>query len=239
MSSLLEVDSITSGYGALEVIRSITANVDIGEVFTLIGRNGSGKTTLMKTLVGHLQTREGKIRLKGNELQSLAPSQRARLGIGYVPQGRGIFGTLTVEENLRIGSAIGEPTDRESVESGCEEMYKVFPRLKARSRQRAGTLSGGEQQQLAIARVLVGRPSTILLDEPSDGVQPNIIDEIADFINQLKQDKQISILLVEQHLDLVRAVSDRCAVLDNGSIRESIDPAELDQPEVAKQYLAV
>jgi branched-chain amino acid transport system ATP-binding protein len=208
-------------------------------VYSLIGRNGAGKTTLVKTLMGLVKTRAGSIRFQDHEVRTEGAAARARRGIGYVPQGRGIFGHLTVSENLEIGASIGGSQTAQEINKAREEIHELFPRLQARAKQKAGTLSGGEQQQLAIGRVLVGNPSLILLDEPSDGVQPNIIQEIGEIIKQVRSDHGLTIVLVEQNLDLISSVADRCGVVDKGTVEVHIDPQEVEDPEVARKYLAI
>jgi ABC-type branched-subunit amino acid transport system ATPase component len=192
------------------------------EIIAVIGRNGVGKTTLIKTIMGILPPMAGTIGFGAIEITRLSATARARLGIGYVPQGRGIFTRMTVAANLALGAGIGlaERPD-------LQRVFSFFPVLERRLSQLAGSMSGGEQQQLAIGRILAGRPGIILLDEPSEGIQPNIVQDIA------------RILLVEQNLTFIQAVADSCLVMDKGAIVARIAPDELSDPAIAQRYLAI
>ena len=174
----LALDAVTSGYGGIPIVREVSLEVGTGEIVAIVGRNGVGKTTLIETIAGLLPVMEGGIAFRGRDVTRADARDRARLGMGYVPQGRGIFSRLSVEENLRMGELVGG--GRAAAAFG--RVYEWFPRLAERRRQRAGTLSGGEQQMLAIGRILVGQPSILLLDEPSEGIQPTIVEQIADVI---------------------------------------------------------
>ena len=205
-----------------------------GEIVAVIGRNGVGKTTLMKTLIGIIGTLHGKIEFNGRDISRLSSSRRARLGIGYVPQGRGIFTRMSVSDNLTMGERVG---DVRSVNR--QRVFQFFPILQERLSQKAGSLSGGEQQQLAFGRILAGQPELILLDEPSEGIQPNIVQEIGRIINRLRQEEGLTVVIVEQNLELIHAVADRCIVMDKGEIIAELTAEEIKDPEVARRYLAI
>jgi urea ABC transporter ATP-binding protein UrtE len=232
---LLNAVNITSGYGRVRIVRRVSFAVDAGEILAIVGRNGVGKTTLMKTLIGSIPTMEGRIDLKGQDITTLGSAQRARLGIGYVPQGRGVFTRMSVADNLRLGRAIGGNVAAPNLDLA----YQFFPVLKERPQQLAGSMSGGQQQQLAIARILVGNPRLILLDEPSEGVQPNIVQRIARIIRRLRDEQRLTVVIVEQNLSLIQAVADRCIVMDKGVVVAQVSKDEIADPSVAKRYLAI
>ncbi len=231
----LGLEGVTSGYGGIPIVREVSLEVENGEIVAIVGRNGVGKTTLIETVAGLLPVMEGGITFRGQDVTRADARDRARLGMGYVPQGRGIFSRLSVEENLRMGELVGGGR----AEAAFERVYEWFPRLRERRRQRAGTLSGGEQQMLAIGRILVGQPSILLLDEPSEGIQPTIVEQIADVIATLNRDNALTVLLVEQNIDLVCATAHRCIVVDKGATAATLTPDELADPEVARRYLAI
>ena len=234
MSTRLEVSNLYSGYRRVRIVQDVSMSVGEGEIVAVIGRNGVGKTTLMKTLVGLLSSFHGKIEYGGRDISRLHASKRARLGIGYVPQGRGIFTRLSVGDNLVMGERVGG-----NGAANRHRVFEFFPILKERISQKAGLLSGGEQQQLAIGRVLVNRPGLILLDEPSEGVQPNIVQDIGKIIRRLRQDEGLTVVIVEQNLELIHAVADRCVVMDKGKIVAQLTADEIKDPEVARRYLAI
>lgn len=234
---LLEVSNLTSGYGRTRILNGIGFRAERGEVLAVIGRNGVGKTTLMKTLIGLLPTMSGDIRFDGETLTGMTAARRAQRGVGYVPQGRGIFGRMTVGENLSTGETVGSASGKGG--NNFDRVFKFFPRLRERLSQKAGTMSGGEQQQLAIGRVLIGLPKLILLDEPSEGIQPNIIQEIGRIIRRLSAEEGLTVIMVEQNLELIEASADRCLVMDKGAIIAEIEPMALKDPQVAKKYLAI
>jgi branched-chain amino acid transport system ATP-binding protein len=216
------------------IVRSLSLEVRAGEVLAVVGRNGVGKTTLVETVVGLLPLEGGQIKLAGADIGRDDAKDRARAGLGYVPQGRGIFARLTVDENLRMGDMIGAQG-----RADYEAVYASFPVLRERRRQRAGTLSGGEQQMLAIGRVIVGRPRLLILDEPSEGIQPSIVQEIARLIRRHNRNTGLTVLLVEQNIDLVFLAAVRCAVMDKGTIVAHLEPDDLADPEAARRYLAI
>lgn len=232
---LLSAHGLRNGYGGKPVLQGIDIEVRAGEIIAVIGRNGVGKSTLMRALIGLLPTKEGSIRLRGEPVERLSAHRRARLGIGYVPQGRDVFPRMSVEENLRIGRAAG----RGGADSDFELVYTSFPILRERRRQVAGTLSGGQQQQLAIGRVLIARPAVMLLDEPSEGIQPSIVQDIARIGAELNRRTGLTIVLVEQNIDMIRAMAQRCYVMDKGRLVATLTPDMLDDRDTVRRYLAV
>ncbi|WP_439544223.1 ABC transporter ATP-binding protein [Hyphomicrobium sp.] len=232
--SKLRIKSLRSGYGGVRIINDFSMDVQEGEIVAVIGRNGVGKTTLMKSIIGNVKTSGGTIEFLSKNINGLSPSARARLGIGYVPQGRGIFTKLTVEGNLKLGIGVGNATA-----AHFDRVFSFFPILSKRLTQQAGSMSGGEQQQLAIARILVGSPGIMLLDEPSEGIQPNIVQEIGRTIRRLRDEQSLTIVIVEQNLGLIQAVADRCVVMDKGVAIAEVSPKDLDDPEVSQRYLAI
>jgi branched-chain amino acid transport system ATP-binding protein len=232
--SQLKITSMRSGYGHVQIINDVSLDIQTGEIVAIIGRNGVGKTTLMKSIIGNLRVSSGAVEFLSRDVTALTSNKRARLGIGYVPQGRGIFTRLSVEANLKLGLGVGN-----ALEPNFARVFDFFPILKKRLSQLAGSMSGGEQQQLAIARILIGSPHIILLDEPSEGIQPNIVKDIGKTIRRLQESEKMTIMMVEQNLDLIRNVADRCLVMDKGTIVASILPQELDDPETARRYLAI
>ena len=231
--ALLEIAGLRSGYGGKPVLQGIDLTIREGEITAVIGRNGVGKSTLMKAVIGLLPPTSGSIRLRGAEIGGLNPHRRARLGLGYVPQGRDVFPRMSVEENLHVGESIG------GGRPDFEPIYGYFPILRERRRQAAGTLSGGQQQQLAIGRVLVGRPSLLLLDEPSEGIQPSIVQDIARIVVELNRGTGLTVVLVEQNIDMIRAMAQRCYVMDKGRVTAELTPEMLDDRDIVRQYLAV
>jgi len=233
--SLLQVSELRAGYGAGDVLQGVDLAIEPGEIVAVLGRNGVGKSTLMKAVIGILPARRGRIVHKGSDVTPMPADRRARLGIGYVPQGREIFPHLTVIDNLRLGRLI-------NVEAGAlalDQVYGWFPFLKERARQRGGTLSGGQQEMLAIARALVGLPDLLLLDEPSDGVQPSIVQEIGDFLVKLVAERPIGILIVEQNIGLIQTVAQRGFVMDKGRLTASLDRAALADATALSHHIAL
>ncbi len=228
----LVLDGVDLYYGESRIVEGVTLTVAARRVVCVMGRNGAGKSTLMRGIVGALRPRRGSIYLCGEDVTRWPSYERARAGVGYVPQGRGIFPYLTVLENLQIGfEPLGGRAD-----GVLDEVYTLFPVLKQMAARTAGVLSGGQQQQLAIARALLGRPSLLLLDEPAEGIQPSIVAEIEEVIAGLRG--QMSILLVEQSLDFAFAVADDCYVMERGAIVLQGPSATLDQAAV-QEYLTV
>ena len=233
--SLLSAHGLRNGYGGKPVLQGVDVEVRAGEIIAVIGRNGVGKSTLMRALIGLLPTSEGSIRFRGERVERLSAHRRARLGLGYVPQGRDVFPRMSVEENLRVGRAAG----RGGAASDFDLVYASFPILRERRRQVAGTLSGGQQQQLAIGRVLIGRPALMLLDEPSEGIQPSIVQDIGRIGVELNRTTGLTIVLVEQNIDMIRAMAQRCYVMDKGRLVTTLTPEMLDDRETVRRHLAV
>jgi urea transport system ATP-binding protein len=225
---MLEAKTIDLHYGAAQALRSVSLTAEPGKVTCVLGRNGVGKTSLLDALAGQQPVSRGSISFDGQDITSLKPSDRARRGIAYVPQGREIFPLLTVEENLKTGFAPLKREDR----TIPDDVFALFPVLNSMLGRRGGDLSGGQQQQLAIGRALVMRPRALLLDEPTEGIQPSIIKDIGRAIAYLRNLGQIAVVLVEQYLDFARELGDHFAVMDRGSVvysctRDTIDEAAL------------
>jgi branched-chain amino acid transport system ATP-binding protein len=218
---MLTVTKLEAGYGDIPVLLGLSLTVSEGEVVGILGHNGMGKTTLLKTLIGVLRSSGGKIDFGGQDLTQAPPHLRARAGMGYVPQGRGILPGLTVRDNLLFAAAaVGGKPDQSQI----DEVVVEFPRLKAYLDRPGGALSGGEQQLLALARTLIQKPRIVLLDEPTEGIQPSIIDEIVDKLLELRKSRGLTILLVEQNVDFIRALSDRVLLIQKGTIQNEFSP---------------
>jgi urea transport system ATP-binding protein len=222
---MLEVNAIDLHYGAAQALRGVSLKADPGTVTCVLGRNGVGKSSLLRALIGQHPISSGSISWEGNVITSLRPEERARRGIAYVPQGREIFPLLTVEENLQTGFA---PLKREE-RSIPDDVFSLFPVLGDMLGRRGGDLSGGQQQQLAIGRAMVMRPRLLLLDEPTEGIQPSIIKDIGRAITHLRQLGRIAIVLVEQYLDFARELGDRFAVMDRGTIVYACERTDVDE----------
>jgi len=230
---ILEVQGLRAGYATGDVLQGVDLAVAEGEIVGVVGRNGVGKTTLMKTLIGLLAARAGGIRFDGADITRLKADGRARAGIAYVPQGRGIFGNMTVRDNLRMGSFINAGRSRPDYEL----VFGYFPVLRERLGQKGGTLSGGQQAMLAIARALINGPRILLLDEPSDGVQPSIVQEIGDHMQALNREKTLTVLIVEQNVDLIQSVAGRAYALDKGSVVAELNAGQLADTDELARYL--
>jgi urea transport system ATP-binding protein len=228
---MLTVSAIDLHYGAAQALRRVSLTAAVGEVTCVLGRNGVGKTSLLRGIVGHQPISGGEISFDGKSLAGLRPEDRARLGIAYVPQGREIFPLLTVKENLETGFAPLKRADRHIP----GELFDLFPVLKSMLGRRGGDLSGGQQQQLAIARALVTRPRLLVLDEPTEGIQPSIIKDIGRTITYLRERGDMAILLVEQYFDFARELADRWHVMDRGEVTLSGDRASMDADEIKRR----
>lgn len=231
---VLSVKGLKAYYDQSIILRGVDIDVPANKVVSLMGRNGVGKTTTLKSILGLVDSTEGDIMLAGNSLNGLATEKRARQGIAYVPQGRHIFPTLTVWENLQTAIIVHGDKAREQLEF-C---YELFPVIKDMLKRKGGVLSGGQQQQLAIARALLTCPKLLILDEPTEGIQPNIIDQIEDTIKLLRDTGRMSILLVEQYLDFAKSVSDDFYVMDRGLIMASGSIESLSE-DIVTEYLTV
>jgi urea transport system ATP-binding protein len=210
---MLEVKNINQYYGGSHILRDVSLEAEVGKVKVILGRNGVGKTTLLKSLMGLVPIKSGTISMDGKEIHKLTPYERARLGLGFVPQGREIFARLTVEENLRMGLAYkpaGTPIPA--------ELFELFPVLQQMLHRRGGDLSGGQQQQLAIARALAAGPKVLILDEPTEGIQPSIIKDIGRVIRMLADRGDMAILLVEQYYDFAQELADNYIVMERGAV---------------------
>ena len=237
---ILEAKGVTSGYDRIMVINDISVSVDKGEIVSIIGRNGVGKSTFMKTLIGLIRTSRGTIGFDGVDITKMKAHNRAKAGIGYVPQGHGIFPGLTVEENMKMGSMINTAGKK----GNYDMVYEYFPRLAERRKQMAGSMSGGEQAMLSIGRVNLARliledTDILLLDEPSEGVQPNIVSQMGEIVEKISRELGLTVLMVEQHMGLIQQITERAYVLDKGQIIASLDKAQVNDNEVIKQYLTV
>jgi len=232
---MLDVKDINQFYGSSHTLRHVSMTVRQGECVALLGRNGVGKTTLLKCLMGIQDIRSGTTSFNGTDISKMAPHARAKLGIAYVPQGREIFARLTVEENILMGMATKTSRQARDIK---EEVFDLFPVLRTMLARRGGDLSGGQQQQLAIARALVAEPKLIIFDEPTEGIQPSIIKDIGRVINLLRNRGDIAILLCEQYFDFARELADRFVVLSRGEVVATGDRSEMDSEDV-RRYLSV
>ena len=234
---MLRVDNLHVYYGAIHALQGVSFNVEKGEIVTLIGANGAGKSTILRTISGILRPREGSITFNDQEISTLAAEKIVKLGISQVPEGRRIFAPLTVKENIVMGAYTrSNPSE---IQETMERAYRSFPRLKEREGQYGGTLSGGEQQMLAMARALMSRPSLLLLDEPSMGLSPILVEEIFKIIVEINKEGT-SILLVEQNAQMALSIASRAYVLETGTIVLSGDAKEIaSDPEVKKAYLGI
>ncbi|HVY44204.1 MAG TPA: urea ABC transporter ATP-binding subunit UrtE [Hyphomicrobiaceae bacterium] len=228
---MLSVEGIDLFYGAAQALRGVSVEAKVGEVSCVLGRNGVGKTSLLRGIVGHQRVSAGRVVWNGQDISGLPPYERARRGIGFVPQGREIFPLLTVKENLETGFAPLKRQDRYVQ----DEIFELFPVLGSMLRRRGGDLSGGQQQQLAIARALVTRPKLLALDEPTEGIQPSIIKDIGRAIAYLRERGQMAILLVEQYFEFARDLADRFIVMERGQVVMSGTRAEMVEADVRRR----
>jgi branched-chain amino acid transport system ATP-binding protein len=233
---MLEISDLSVSYGAISALRGISLKVDKGSIVTLIGGNGAGKTTTLRTVSGLLRPKSGAVRFMGEDITQLPPHKIVARGIGHVPEGRMIFSNLTVDENLAMGAYLR--SDKASIAGNREYVFGMFPRLRERLRQTAGTLSGGEQQMLAIGRALMGEPKLLMLDEPSLGIAPRLISTIFEKIIEINRDRGISVLLVEQNANLALEISTHAYVLETGHVTMQGLSADLRKdPQLKAAYL--
>ena len=230
----LDVSNLSAGYDGTPIIRDVDVNVDDGEIVGIVGRNGVGKTTLLKAIMGLLEPQSGTVQFNDDDLTDAPANVHADHSIGYVPQGRDVFPGLTVKQNLTIGEGIGGDG-----ESRYEQVYEYFPILEERADQDAGTMSGGQQQMLAIGRALVGDPDLLLVDEPSEGVQPSIVQSITEDLKRINAEFDTTILFVEQNLSVIQGLAERCYAIDHGTIVDEITGDSVSDREQLEEYLVV
>ncbi len=232
---MLRVTGLRAAYGRIPILHGIDLEIDAGEAVGILGHNGMGKTTLMKTLIGLVPATDGSIVFDGVDVTRERADRRARRGMGYVPQGREIFPRLSVRENLRMAALAAAGSD----ESSVDEVLADFPRLEPLLDREGGALSGGEQQILAIARCLCTRPRLILLDEPTEGIQPSIVEQIAENLSLLRSARGLTMVLVEQNLDFTAALSTRVQLIQKGEIVRALAPESLRDPDIVEEFVGV
>ena len=230
---MLEIRGLRAGYGRIPILHGIDLSVADGETVGILGHNGMGKSTLMKAAMGLVRPTGGTVEFQGEDITQSAPFQRARMGLGYVPQGREIFPGITVLENLRMGACTRGGEEAEIVDRVLEEL----PRLKPLLDRLGGELSGGEQQILAVARCLCGEPRLVLLDEPTEGIQPSIIDLLVDTLRRLRERRGLGFILVEQNLDFIAALCARVFIIQRGRITREISPSQLADAELVSEFV--
>lgn len=230
---LLDVKGLSAAYGLVPALHRVDFHAEAGEIVGILGHNGMGKTTLMRSIMGYVKVTGGEISFNGKSILGTAVNARAKIGIGLVPQGRQIFPNLTVEENLHVAI----PGGKADMARTSDEMLELFPRLKRLLDRRGGALSGGEQQLLALARCLARHPRLMLLDEPTEGIQPSIIDEIMETISELTKKIDITIVLVEQNLDFITGLSDRVYAISNGVLEREIPKSELTDSSAVSAFM--
>jgi branched-chain amino acid transport system ATP-binding protein len=231
---VLEIDKIDVYYGNIHALKGVSLRVEQGEIVTIIGANGAGKTTTLRTISGLLRPRSGQVRFQGRRIDGIAPDEIVRLGISHSPEGRKIFANLTVSENLDMGAFTRK--DRDGIERDREMVYSLFPRLRERARQRGGTLSGGEQQMLAISRALMSRPRLLLLDEPSLGIAPILVEQIFEKVTDLNRTQGLTILVVEQNAHLALKMAHRAYVMETGHIELEGNAADMMRDDRVKAH---
>lgn len=233
---MLRVSGLQASYGRVPILMGIDFSLDAGEYLGILGHNGMGKTTLMKALMGFLPARAGEISFTDRDITHAPPFERARAGIGYVPQGREIFPALSVMDNLRMGCVSGAGKQAAAT---IEAVLQEFPRLTRLLARQGGALSGGEQQLLALARCLCGNPTLVLLDEPTEGIQPSIIEEIEETLLRLRSSRGITVVLVEQNLEFIQTLSQRVLVIQKGRITGELAPDQLDDPDIVAEFVGM
>jgi len=235
---MLKLDNVSSSYGESKVIKNVSLEISSGKFFAILGKNGMGKTTLLKTIMGLMDKSEGDISLDETNLSKVSTNLRAKFGLGYVPQGRGILPQFTVQENMMIGSFARQKENINDVNEDVEFVLKLFPILKDFQKRRGGDLSGGQQQQLAIARALLTKPKILILDEPTEGIQPNIVEEIEDVLMKLNKDLKLTIILVEQSVGFVKKAANDFIILERGEVVEKGNASKISDKLVDK-YLTI
>jgi len=232
---MLQVEALRSGYGRIPILAGVSFAVAKGEFVGILGHNGMGKSTLLRTLMGYLPATAGRVVFEGRDITQLSPTARARLGIGYVPQGREIFPALSVHENLRMGCLLSSRDERGTI----EDVLDMFPRLRRLLDRTGGALSGGEQQLLALARCLCGGPRLMLLDEPTEGIQPSIIDEIVEVLQALQRGNEVTVVLVEQNLKFIAELSQRILIIQKGAITRETSPEAVQDPALIAEFVGM
>jgi branched-chain amino acid transport system ATP-binding protein len=232
---MLLVENLRANYGRIPIVTGISFTVKQDEFIGILGHNGMGKTTLLKTLIGHLPADSGRILLDGVDITRLPSALRARAGIGYVPQGREIFPNLSVRENLRMGCLLSQQSEAATI----ADVLRLFPRLDPLLDRPGGALSGGEQQLLALARCLCAGPRLILLDEPTEGIQPSIIEEIIATLHTLRADRRLTIVLVEQNLNFIAALAQRVLIIQKGRITREVTPEAIRDPDLVAEFVGM
>lgn len=231
---MLKVENVSVSYGKSQVVHNVSFQIQDDEKLLILGRNGVGKTTLLKSIIGLLAANTGSIHLNDIDVTKMRPHERSRQGIAYVPQGREIIPQLTVKENLELGALAHKVNYEEKV----QEIFEYFPALEQHLKRKGGVLSGGQQQQLAIARALMSEPKILILDEPTEGIQPNVVSEIAGILTRYHQEKKVPIIVVEQNLHFARKLGDRFLIIQKGAVVAQGDIQELTD-EVSQKYLSV
>jgi len=235
---MLKLNNVSSSYGESKVIKNVSLEISSGKFFAILGKNGMGKTTLLKTIMGLMDKSEGEISLDETNLSKVPTNLRAKFGLGYVPQGRGILPQFTVQENMMIGSFARQKENINDVNEDVEFVLKLFPILRDLQKRRGGDLSGGQQQQLAIARALLTKPKILILDEPTEGIQPNIVEEIEDVLMKLNKDLKLTIILVEQSVGFVKKAANDFIILERGEVVENGSASKISDNLVDK-YLTI
>jgi urea ABC transporter ATP-binding protein UrtE len=230
---MLRVRDLRAGYGSVPILNGLSMRVAEGEFVGILGHNGMGKTTLLRTLMGYLRATAGTVELEGADITRASTHERARRGIGFVPQGREIFPALSVRDNLRMGMAVRKVDESRML----EQVLADFPRLRRLLDRVGGALSGGEQQLLALARTLCGEPRLLLLDEPTEGIQPSIIDEIEETLKRLRQTRHLTVVLVEQNLDFIAALAERVLIIQKGTFTRELGPEQLADAEMVSEFV--
>ncbi len=232
---MLDVSGLCAGYGQIPILTGIDLAVSPGGFVGVLGHNGMGKTTLLKALMGYLPATAGRVRFDGTDITHLPPAGRAKLGLGYVPQGRDIFSSLSVHENLRMGCLLAKTDESTTI----ERVLSDFPRLTRLLDRPGGALSGGEQQLLALARCLCGSPKLILLDEPTEGIQPSIVDEIIETLHKLRQTQALTMILVEQDLHFIADLADTVLIIQKGTITREVTPQQISDPALIAEFVGM
>jgi branched-chain amino acid transport system ATP-binding protein len=232
---MLEVEGLRAGYGRIPILGGVSLHATEGSFVGILGHNGTGKTTLLKVLMGLLPATAGTVRFAGKDITHASTSARARAGLGYVPQGRDIFPALSVRDNLRMGCVLAKEGERRAMEAALA----LFPRLAPLLDRPGGALSGGEQQLLAIARCLCGSPKLILLDEPTEGIQPSIVGDMIDTLRTLRESHQLTVLLVEQDLQFIAALADRVLIIQKGVITREASPSDVADPALVAEFVGM